>query len=217
MGNLKNPNKQQLNTMRNYIALALIAASTSAVMLREDVVEAIATDISEATGAPVKEVKDQVKARIEGADGDVEKAVDEAKAEFDGEKKGRKGPKPEETEEAQKKGKGPKPEIIEEAQEGDDADADVEEKVEGLARKAENGEKPSDEDLADFEKAAKDAGADDEDVQRVKDAAESGDVEGLKEEGKKCKKGGKKGGKPEETEEAQKKGKGPKGGDDDDE
>merc|ERR1711990_995096 len=119
MGNLKNPNKQQLNTMRNYIALALIAASTSAVMLREDVVEAVATDISEATGAPVKEVKDQVKARIEGADGDVEKAVDEAKAEFDGEKKGgkkgKKGPKPEETEEAQKKGKGPKPEIIEEA------------------------------------------------------------------------------------------------------
>merc|ERR1712060_966562 len=92
-------------------------------------VEEVVTDISEATGAPKQEVKEQVEKRIDGADGDVEKAVDEAKAEFDGEKKGGK-----------KGNKGPKPEIIEEAQEGDDADADVEEKVEGLARKAEYGD-----------------------------------------------------------------------------
>ena len=134
--------------MRNYIALALIAASTSAVMLRDDAaIEAAVTEVAEATGASKGEVRDQVEKRIDGADGDIETAVDEAKAEFDG-KKGKKGGKG---------SKGDKPSKEELAQE--EAEAELEAEVEKVAEKVRNGEEPSEEDKEDFKRAAKDAGA----------------------------------------------------------
>ena len=172
--------------MRNYIALALIAASTSAVMLRNDdaTIEAAVTEVAAAAGCTKGEVRDQVKERIEGADGDVEKAVKEAKAEFDGEKPA-KGSKPAKNEDAQ--------------QEADTAD--VEKMVEKVAEKIENGEEPSEEDKENLRKAAKKAGASDKDIDEAVKMIEDGDVEGLEKKAKKCHKGGES--KPEETTEAQ--------------
>ena len=177
--------------MRNYIALALIAASTSAVMIRQDdvTIENAVEEVAKAADCTKDEVRGQVKARIEGADGDVEKAVDEAKEEFKG-KKGDKGDKGDKEE---------KP--AEDALAQEEADAAVESVVDEVATMIENGDKPSEDDKERVKKAAKEAGASEEDIDAVVEKIDGGDAEGMRKEGKKCK--GKKGGEESEGDESE--------------